>query len=80
MRRAVARLQRYYRLEARPTWIAWQVALAIEVMVTALERTGEPEYRAALATWFGRHHARRSRYYDDGLVCQHVAARARGDL
>jgi predicted alpha-1,6-mannanase (GH76 family) len=68
-RRAIARLLRFYRPGAgrwiRPTGAAWQLALAIEAVVTAYSRTRDPSYEAALRAWLHRHHARRSRYYDD---------------
>lgn len=68
-RRAVARLLRFYRPGAgrwsRPTGVAWQLALAIEAVATAYSRTREPSYEAALHAWLRRHHARRSRYFDD---------------
>jgi predicted alpha-1,6-mannanase (GH76 family) len=68
-RRAIARLLRFYRPGAGrwfpPTGAAWQLALAIEAVVTAYARTGEPAYRDALRAWLRRHHARRSRFFDD---------------
>ncbi len=68
-RRAVARLLRYYRPRAgrwrRPTGHGWQLALAIEAVTTAYQRTGQPAYREAMARWFGRHRGQRSRFFDD---------------
>lgn len=68
-RRAIARLLRFYRPGAGrwlpPTGAAWQLALAIEAVTTAYVRTREPSYEWALHAWRHRHHARRSRYFDD---------------
>jgi predicted alpha-1,6-mannanase (GH76 family) len=67
--RAVARLLRFYRPGAGrwlpPTGAAWQLALAIEAVVTAYARTRDPTYGDALRAWLRRHHARRSRFFDD---------------
>jgi predicted alpha-1,6-mannanase (GH76 family) len=68
-RHAIARLLRFYRPGAGrwipPTGAAWQLALAIEAVVTAYARTRDPSYDAALRAWLHRHHGRRSRFYDD---------------
>jgi predicted alpha-1,6-mannanase (GH76 family) len=45
--------------------VAWQLALAIEAVVTAFSRTRDPSYEAALRAWLRRHHRRRSHFYDD---------------
>jgi predicted alpha-1,6-mannanase (GH76 family) len=68
-RRAIARLLHFYRPGAGrwfpPTGAAWQLALAIEAVVTAYARTRDPSDKVALRAWLHRHHARRSRFYDD---------------
>lgn len=68
-RRAVARLLRFYRPGAgrlfKATGEAWQLALAIEAVITAYQRTGDDSYRRAVLTWFERHGGRRSHFYDD---------------
>lgn len=67
--RAVARLVRFYRPGAgrfvKATGEAWQLALAIEAVITAYERTGDEAYRRAVLVWFDRHRGRRSHFYDD---------------
>jgi len=68
-RRAIAQLLRFYRPGAGrwlpSTGAAWQLALAIEAVITAYARTRDPAYRDALTAWLRRHHARRSRFFDD---------------
>jgi predicted alpha-1,6-mannanase (GH76 family) len=67
--RAVARLVRFYRPGAgrfvKAPGEAWQLALAIEAVITAYQRTGGEAHRRAVLMWFDRHGGRRSRFYDD---------------
>jgi predicted alpha-1,6-mannanase (GH76 family) len=68
-RLAVSRLLRFYRPDASRWWAArgeaWQLALVIEAVATAYERSHSPGYVNALSRWFARHHNRRSRFFDD---------------
>jgi predicted alpha-1,6-mannanase (GH76 family) len=61
-------LRRFNRFTGRwrmPTGEAWQPALAIEAVLTAYDRTGDPAYRRVVERSFARYRGRRSEYLDD---------------